>query len=40
MGIFKTGERLPPERDLAERMQVSRATLREAISALRAAGFV
>lgn len=40
LGIFKTGERLPSERDLAERMQVSRATLREAISALRAAGFV
>jgi GntR family transcriptional repressor for pyruvate dehydrogenase complex len=31
---------LPPERELAERMAVSRATVREAIAALRAAGFV
>lgn len=40
LGIFEPGARLPPERELAERMCVSRATLREAISALRAAGFV
>lgn len=40
LGIFETGGRLPPERVLAEKMRVSRATLREAISALRAAGFV
>ena len=31
---------LPPERELAERMGVSRATLREAIAGLRAADFV
>src|SRR5579859_4382910 len=40
LGIFRPGSKLPNERDLAERLQVSRATLREAISALRAAGFV
>ena len=40
LGVFRSGERLPPERDLADTMQVSRATLREAIAALRAAGFV
>jgi GntR family transcriptional repressor for pyruvate dehydrogenase complex len=40
LGVFRTGERLPPERELAETMSVSRATLREAIAALRAAGFV
>jgi len=40
LGIFQPGDRLPAERELAERLSVSRATLREAISALRAAGFV
>ena len=40
LGIFRPGDRLPSERDLAALMDVSRATLREAISALRAAGFV
>jgi GntR family transcriptional repressor for pyruvate dehydrogenase complex len=40
MGIFRAGDRLPSERDLAERLNVSRATVREAISALRAAGLV
>ncbi|WP_052226381.1 FadR/GntR family transcriptional regulator [Microbacterium mangrovi] len=40
LGIFREGEKLPGERELAERLGVSRATLREAISALRAAGFV
>jgi GntR family transcriptional regulator, transcriptional repressor for pyruvate dehydrogenase complex len=40
LGIFRAGSRLPSERELAERLNVSRATLREAISALRAAGFV
>lgn len=40
LGIFRAGSKLPNERELAERLSVSRATLREAISALRAAGFV
>jgi GntR family transcriptional regulator, transcriptional repressor for pyruvate dehydrogenase complex len=40
LGVYPTGSALPPERDLAERMAVSRATLREAIAALRQAGMV
>ena len=40
LGVFATGERLPPERELAERLKVGRATLREAIAALRLAGLV
>ncbi|MFD5225919.1 FadR/GntR family transcriptional regulator [Microbacterium sp. NPDC058342] len=40
LGIFRVGEKLPGERELAERLNVSRATLREAITALRAAGLV
>ncbi|MDH2442578.1 FCD domain-containing protein [Amnibacterium sp. CER49] len=40
LGIFRPGDRLPSERELADRLSVSRATLREAMSALRAAGFV
>src|ERR1043166_9456423 len=40
LGLVASGERLPPERELAERLQVSRVTLREAIAALREAGFL
>ncbi|WP_245988725.1 FadR/GntR family transcriptional regulator [Flexivirga caeni] len=40
LGIYPPGSMLPPERDLAELLAVSRATLREAISALRSAGVV
>jgi GntR family transcriptional regulator, transcriptional repressor for pyruvate dehydrogenase complex len=40
LGVFRQGSKLPNERELSERLNVSRATLREAISALRAAGFV
>lgn len=40
LGVFREGSKLPSERDLAERLRVSRATLREAVSALRSAGFV
>ncbi len=40
LGVFPLGAALPPERELAERMGVSRATLREAIAGLRAAGMV
>jgi GntR family transcriptional repressor for pyruvate dehydrogenase complex len=40
LGVYPRGTVLPPERELAERLGVSRATLREAIAALRAADFV
>jgi DNA-binding FadR family transcriptional regulator len=40
LGLVEVGERLPSERELAERLQVSRVTLREAIAALREAGFL
>jgi GntR family transcriptional repressor for pyruvate dehydrogenase complex len=40
LGVFSFGSALPPERELAERLGVSRATLREAIAGLRMAGMV
>jgi DNA-binding FadR family transcriptional regulator len=40
LGVLVGGERLPPERELAETLGVSRVTLREAIGALRAAGLI
>lgn len=40
LGVYPPGSALPPERELAERMGVARATLREAIAALRMAGLV
>ena len=40
LGVYPFGSALPPERELAERLEVSRATLREAMAALRAAGLV
>jgi GntR family transcriptional repressor for pyruvate dehydrogenase complex len=40
LGVFAAGDRLPPERELARSMHVSRATLREAIAALRQARLV
>jgi DNA-binding FadR family transcriptional regulator len=40
LGLTSVGERLPPERELAERLRVSRVTLREAIRALREAGYL
>jgi GntR family transcriptional regulator, transcriptional repressor for pyruvate dehydrogenase complex len=40
LGVYAPGRLLPPERELAATMGVSRATLREAIAALRSAGMV
>jgi DNA-binding FadR family transcriptional regulator len=40
LGLVAVGERLPPERELAEQLRVSRVTLREAIAALREAGYL
>lgn len=39
-GKLKSGDWLPPERELAQNLKVSRASLREAISALDAQGLV
>ncbi|TYB80649.1 FCD domain-containing protein [Maritimibacter fusiformis] len=39
-GILRPGERLPPERELAERLAVSRPSLREAIADLRDKGLL
>ncbi|GFE50438.1 GntR family transcriptional regulator [Roseobacter cerasinus] len=39
-GILRPGERLPAERELAERLGVSRPSLRDAISALQAQGLL
>ena len=39
-GVLRPGERLPPERDLAERLGVSRPSLREATSTLQDAGLL
>jgi GntR family transcriptional regulator, transcriptional repressor for pyruvate dehydrogenase complex len=40
LGVYPDGSTLPPERELSVRMGVSRATLREAIAALRTANMV
>jgi DNA-binding FadR family transcriptional regulator len=40
LGMLAAGDQLPPERELAERLQVSRVTLRDAIAALRDAGYL
>ena len=39
-GILRPGERLPPERELAERLGVSRPSLREAIATLQDSGLL
>jgi GntR family transcriptional repressor for pyruvate dehydrogenase complex len=39
-GILRPGERLPSERELADRMSVSRPSLRDAISALQDTGLL
>lgn len=40
LGVVEPGDRLPPERELADRFNVSRVTLREAIKALQNSGYV
>ncbi|HEY3066904.1 MAG TPA: FadR/GntR family transcriptional regulator [Methylomirabilota bacterium] len=39
-GRLKTGDRLPPERDLAEKFVVSRTSVREALRALESLGLI
>ncbi len=39
-GILRPGERLPPERELAERLAVSRPSLRDAIAQLEESGLL
>jgi DNA-binding FadR family transcriptional regulator len=39
-GELKSGDRLPPERDLAEKFSVSRASVREALRALGSMGLI
>ncbi len=40
LGVFSSGEQLPPERELSAKLGVSRVNLREAIAALREADMV
>ena len=40
LGTYLPGQKLPPERTLAQQLGVSRVTVREAIRALRAEGYV
>jgi GntR family transcriptional repressor for pyruvate dehydrogenase complex len=40
IGDLKEGEQLPSERDLSDRLRVSRTVVREAIKLLKASGFV
>lgn len=40
LGVVPLGERFPTERELAEQLEVSRVTVREALRALEQAGFV
>ena len=40
MGLLHPGERLPSERDLAQRLEVGRSSVREAIAALQVHGVI
>jgi DNA-binding FadR family transcriptional regulator len=40
LGQFQTGDKLPPERELAEQFQVSRVAVRESLRVLENAGFL
>lgn len=40
LGHFKTGDKLPSERELSEEFQVSRVAIREALRALENSGFI
>ncbi len=40
LGVVAPGGRLPPGRELAARLGVSRATLREALATLQSAGYL
>ncbi|MEW6137851.1 MAG: FCD domain-containing protein [Thermodesulfobacteriota bacterium] len=40
VGHFKAGDKLPPERELANEFQVSRVAVREALRALESSGFI
>lgn len=40
LGLFAPAEKLPPERELAEQLGVSRATLRDALGELQRAGYL
>src|SRR5512145_2412646 len=39
-GEYRPGDRLPPERDLAKKLHVSRPSVREALIALEVEGYV
>jgi GntR family transcriptional regulator, transcriptional repressor for pyruvate dehydrogenase complex len=40
LGRFKTGDKLPSERELADKFQVSRVAVREALKSLKDLGFI